>query len=339
MKPLARLVLSVSVLTGCSFVASAQMAISARSGMIHYVEGRVFLNDQPIDTKFGQFPEIKEKAAMRTEDGRAEVLLTPGVFLRVGENSAIRMINNRLIDTRVEFVSGSAIVEADDILKDNSVAIVYKDYIVNLRKRGLYRFDSDPAQLRVYDGDAEVQMGEKSVELKDGKMLSFAGDMAVAKFDSKEGDSLYRWTRRRAEYVSMANVSSAKALRDSSYGISSSTWGWHHYFGMFTFIPFRGTYYSPFGFAFWSPYTVYRAYYVPTRYYAPLYSGPSYNAGYGYNTMPHTSSGYSGTVAASAGAMHTGSSAAAGAASSGISHGGGSAGGGAAGGGNGGHGR
>jgi hypothetical protein len=317
------------------------MAISARSGMIHYVEGRVFLGDQLIDTKFGQFPEIKEKGEMRTEDGRAEVLLTPGVFLRVGENSAIRMINNRLIDTRVEFVSGSAIVEADDILKDNAVAIVYKDYIVSLRKKGLYRFESDPAQVRVYDGEALVQLGEKSIEVKDGKMLSFGGDMAVAKFDNKEGDSLFRWTRRRAEYVSMANISAAKSLRDSDYGWSSSGWGWNPYFGMFTFIPYRGTYYSPFGFAFWSPFTVYRAYYVPTQYYAPSYTG-GYNAGYGYNTMAQTSSGYSGTVASSAGSMHTGSSAASGAASSGISHGGGGAssgGGGAAssGGGGGGH--
>ncbi len=47
---------------------------------------------------------------LRTGQGRAEVLLTPGVFLRVGENSAIRMLDNRLLSTRVEIVSGNAIV-------------------------------------------------------------------------------------------------------------------------------------------------------------------------------------------------------------------------------------
>src|SRR2546429_3861810 len=48
------------------------------------------------------FPDVKENWQLRTEEGRAEVLLTPGVFLRVSENSAIRMIANRLIDTRVD---------------------------------------------------------------------------------------------------------------------------------------------------------------------------------------------------------------------------------------------
>ena len=55
------------------------------------------------------------------------MLLTPGVFLRVGENSAFRMVTNRLIDTRLQFLSGSAVVEAEEIGKDNSVTVVYKD--------------------------------------------------------------------------------------------------------------------------------------------------------------------------------------------------------------------
>ena len=47
-----------------------------------------------------------------TEEGLAEVLLPPGFTLRLGENSSIRMITNRLIDTRVELSTGSAIVDA-----------------------------------------------------------------------------------------------------------------------------------------------------------------------------------------------------------------------------------
>ena len=51
---------------------------------------------------------------LSTGQGRAEILLTPGVFLRVGENTSIKMLDNRLLSTRVEFLSGSAIVESDD---------------------------------------------------------------------------------------------------------------------------------------------------------------------------------------------------------------------------------
>ena len=85
MKSLVRLALGVAVLAGtASFVASAQSVISAKSGVIHYAEGRVLLNDQVIESRSGLFPDIKENQQVRTEEGRVEILLTPGVFLRLG---------------------------------------------------------------------------------------------------------------------------------------------------------------------------------------------------------------------------------------------------------------
>src|ERR1039458_7667041 len=107
MRPAGRLALGVLALAAGSIAALAQSAvISARSGLIHYVEGQVYLGDQLVETKFGVFPEVKENQQLKTEEGRAEVLLTPGVFLRLGENSSFRMITNRLIDTRLEFQIG-----------------------------------------------------------------------------------------------------------------------------------------------------------------------------------------------------------------------------------------
>src|SRR5713226_3930888 len=96
--------ISVSIVVAFSgTVAFAQTVISAHSGLIHYVEGRVLLDGKPVEVKITSFPEIKEGKEFRTEDGRAEVLLNPGVFLRMGENSAIRMVSNKLSDSRVEF--------------------------------------------------------------------------------------------------------------------------------------------------------------------------------------------------------------------------------------------
>ena len=106
--------------------ACAQYVISSHSGVIQYVEGRAFLGDKPVDVKFGQFPDIKENQEFRTEDGRAEVLLTPGVFLRIGENSSIRMLSTKLVNTRVEVLSGSAVIESNEIPKDNAIELVYK---------------------------------------------------------------------------------------------------------------------------------------------------------------------------------------------------------------------
>jgi hypothetical protein len=257
-----------------------QAVISARSGVIHYVEGQVYLGDQAIQPKFGTFPDMKEKSVLRTADGRAEVLLTPGVFLRVAENSSIRLITNRLIDTRLELLQGSIMVEVVELLKDNAVTLVYKDASVSPNKRGLYRLDTDPAQLRVYDGEALVESASQRITLKDGKMLSFTGVWAAAKFDNKSGDSLYRWSRRRAGYLATANVSGAKLLNDSGRSWTTSGWLWNPYLAMFTYMPYRGVYYSPFGFQFYSPPQVYRIY-VPQR--RLVYSG--FNAGAGPRTQ------------------------------------------------------
>src|SRR5271154_4340023 len=123
--------------------AFAQYVISAHSGVVQLVEGRAYLNDTLLEGKFGQFPDIKENQELRTEEGRAEILLTPGVFLRIGENSSIKMLSTRLSDTRVEIVSGSAIVECEEIPKDNAILLVHGENTMLLVRHGLYRVDSE----------------------------------------------------------------------------------------------------------------------------------------------------------------------------------------------------
>lgn len=357
MKPAKSIGLGALALAFSATAAFSQQMISARAGMVHYIEGRVFAGNEQLDGKFGNFPQIKENQVVRTEEGRAEVLLTPGVFLRVGENSSFRMITNRLIDTRLEFLQGSALVESDDMLKDNSVTIVAKDATVHLRKSGVYRFDSAPARLRVFKGTVDVEANGKTFELKEGKAISLTGDMAMAKFDTKDSDALSRWSYRRAEYVAMANVSAAKSLRDgggySGYGgyggyasglynagyggnpcanVRSTLWAFNPYFGMFTFVPCSGRYNSPYGFMFWSPVEVYRVY-APRPVYRPTYgSEPGFGAATGYSSISQASGGYSGAVSSvSSGSVSSASpGASAGAApsaSGGVSHSGGGGGG------------
>src|SRR5260370_23254942 len=92
--------LAVGVMAAvCGF---AQSVISAHSGVIHYTEGKVLVNDKAYETKTSEFGDLKENSVLKTEEGRAEMLLTPGVFLRLGENSSVRMTSNRLSDTRGE---------------------------------------------------------------------------------------------------------------------------------------------------------------------------------------------------------------------------------------------
>jgi hypothetical protein len=295
MKPISRAVVCLAL---GGFAALGQDVVSARSGMIHLVEGRVFAGGQAVEQKFGQFPEVKENQVLRTEEGRAEVILTPGVFLRVGENSSFRMITNRLIDTRLEILSGSAVIEAGEIHKDHSITVVFHEAAVQVVKRGLYRFDAQSAELRVFQGELLVAADGRVIELKDGRRLTLGPEMAVVRFDREETDALDRWSRRRAEYIAMANVSAANDIRRSGMGWTASGWAWNPYFGMFTYVPMSGSYYSPYGFRYWSPAAVYVLY--QPRIFAPP-RGDAGFAGGGYRTVGQTGGGYSGTVASPGG--------------------------------------
>jgi len=262
--------------------AYAQYVISAHSGVIQVVEGSAYLNDKAVVTKFGQFPDIKNGQEFRTEQGRAEVLLTPGVFLRMGENSSIKMVSNLLTDTRVEVLSGSAIVECDEIPKDNSIALLYKNNTMLLSKHGLYRVNSDPAQFKVYDGEAIVKGESGQLTVKSGKETSLAGVLMAENFDKKDADDLSSWSSRRAGYLSTANASSAMAVHNSGGYSGAYTsgcngystgflgtgfsgcggWQFNPMFGMFTYLPMSGFGYSPYGLGWWSPSTI--GYFTPS---------------------------------------------------------------------------
>lgn len=257
----------------CAF---AQSVISAHSGVVQYIEGRAFLDGQPVELKSAHFPDIKQSQELRTEDGRAEILLTPGVFLRIGEDSGIRMLSNGLTDTRVEVLKGSAVVECDQIAKDNSITLVYKDTNLILAKHGLYRVDTNPARLQVYEGEAIVKGESGQLVLKGGKETELTGALAARSFDKNDTDELYRWANRRASYVAQANVVSASAFNSGSgygYGYTAvpgvlGNWSWNPLFGLFTMVPADGMFYSPFGYPFFSPVTVVNA---------PYYGGNIFN--------------------------------------------------------------
>jgi hypothetical protein len=253
-------------------LAPAQTIISARSGLVHQVEGEAWMDDQAIEPRAGEFPEIKEKSVFRTGEGRAEILLNSGVFLRVAENGSVRMISNRLIDTRIELLAGEALVEAAEILPDNSVTIVAGEAQALIGKKGLYAFDANPSRLRVFDGVATVEVAGQSVVVHEGRTMLLDGKtLTTEKFDNKVGDPLYRWSKRRAEYVAMANASAAHSLQQSGSSWMSSGWRYNQWYNMFTFVPASGMFYSPFGYSYYSPQMVY---YV----YAPR---PVYGGGYG----------------------------------------------------------
>ena len=279
-----------------------QSVISAHSGIVHYVEGDVAIDGELTHPKFAQFPEVKPGQVLSTTDGRVEMLLTPGVFLRLSENSSVKMISNALSDTRVEVVSGTALIEVGELLPDNAITLISGGARIALPKRGLYRIDADPARLRVYEGQALVSDGDRKLAARKGREVELASGALDAKsFDARDTDAFYRWSGRRDSYIAAANVTSARVASNSAdYGSGfysgRSAWSWNPYFGMFTFVPASGIYQSPFGSPFYSP-SMIRFVYFP-RQSSPIGFSPTAP---GLASMPAASMGSTSPGSASLG--------------------------------------
>ncbi|MDE3164293.1 MAG: FecR domain-containing protein [Acidobacteriota bacterium] len=318
MKLGARTLLTVAALTAGAAAGLAQPVISARSGMISKAEGDVFLGDKAIEESQASFPEVKENQVLSTKQGRAEVLLTRGVYMRIGENSAIKMFTNRLIDTRLEILSGSAVVEAADIVKDNNLTILAGDATVAVVKHGLYRFDMADKSIKVYDGTASVALNGQTTLVGQGRLLRVEnGQPVIEKFNKDDTDALDNWSRRRAEQVARANPSSAKQIYDSGCGgwqfgsslagqvgaydpygpCTCGGWQFNPWYGLVTYVPCGAAIYSPYGFRYWGPMNVMQAFYLPPQY--PSNYGGGGGGGNYFPSAGATAGGYAGAMSSS----------------------------------------
>jgi len=199
-------------------LANAQSVISTRSGVIHFFEGDVYLGDQLLEARLGRFPTLPEGAELRTGEGRAEVLLTPGVFLRMDAQSDIRMVSTDLADTQVELLAGSVMVESGPPNPETSVTLIYQNWGIHLLRQGVYRIGADPAQLWVRQGGVEVFAGDSSqpVSVNSGMSLPLADTLAPQPSTGEPGDTLRDWEAGRSESISADNAITAQIDEDPS---------------------------------------------------------------------------------------------------------------------------
>ena len=218
------------------------------------------VDGEPVQLNFGKFPVVKEGKTLATDDGRVELLLTPGVFLRLDRNSAVKMLSSELSNTLVEITGGAALVEVVELGKEHRVAVKLAESETVLSRSGLYRFDAGLQQVSVYEGKAQVSLKEESIGLGKGHAVTVGSGLTVAKFDVKETDSLYEWSQQRAYLIARANVGAASAFKSNGYRMSSSGWAWNPDYGLLTFLPRSGYYRGGFGWGYYSPGAVWQYY-------------------------------------------------------------------------------
>jgi len=272
---------SVAVLgfagASCSILSAQQQALrTAGPGTLNYYEEQVSIDGNAVNRNQVGYAQVQPNQILSTGNGKAEALLSPGVFVRIGSNSQVRMVSADLAAPQVEVVQGEAMVEVDFKPKGARINVLERGANASVLKVGLYRFNSDAAQIAVIDGKLDVSESGQSKELGRGKEVNLtAPKLKAVIFDPKAEDELYRWSSVRAGYLAEANAGTAQ-MYYAGYGgygpFVGNGWYWDPYFDFYSWLPGYGFFYSPFGYPFFSP---------ACAIYAPRF-GYGFRGGYGY---------------------------------------------------------
>lgn len=251
--------------------ARANAPATAHVGSLDYVEGKAFVDGKATSGNQDQLPILDNGQSLSTADGHAEMLLTPGVFLRLGVGSKVTLMNASLTNTLLRLDQGAAMLEVDNLHKDNLIRFDIGSGMVTILKNGLYRFAANPGEVQVFDG--KVEATSQDVRMKAGKHreVAFSPGPVISKFKPAQDDDLSRWSRLRSEYEAEASVASAQYVLDMGSPWGFSDWFWNPWFSTWTWFPSYGMCMNPYGFGFFSPWMVYD--YFPARYYGVRHVG------------------------------------------------------------------
>ncbi|MEN6607056.1 MAG: hypothetical protein ABFD60_07410 [Bryobacteraceae bacterium] len=254
MLPRMRLLILAVVFLFAALPMFGQQPFSVQPGLIHCSEGDVLLANDEVNVKFGDFPVMFAGEELKTGHGRAEVLFSPGVFVRTGYDSSFRLLSTGPTGSHLEFLTGSLIVEALAIPEKQPITVSFGDISVYLAKAGLYRFDADPAALRVFAGSAVVETGGRKLEIEKVRILPFDGRFTPAKYKDKSTDALDNWSRRRTTLLQRANFAFWRAARENGNILKSTGWVSSPRFHVLTYVPKKSGCCSGYGYCFHNGY-------------------------------------------------------------------------------------
>jgi hypothetical protein len=247
--------------------------ISARAGGINYVAGEVLVRrsggagQQSLSAR----DDLRAGDVVTTgADGRVEVLLNPGSYLRVAGNSEFELTETALDNLRVRLSRGGAIVEAtgiDDLKL--MLELLTPQTRVAIIRHGLYRVSvlaGGATEVSVRKGRALVG-NDPALTLKGNRRVRVGGTVGeIAKIDKQSQDSLDAWSKQRAESLAKANqriesraLMNSLALFDREWSLMSlssrfsGVWVYDWRLGGYSFSPFNPWgWSSPYGYSYYN---------------------------------------------------------------------------------------
>lgn len=240
-------------------VASTTFTVSTKAGLVNYVQGAATVKSATA-VKAGQLVGTGP-------NGRVEILLNPGSYLRMGADTEVILDKVELYDMAVRVVRGSAIIEAKGFTKALPLAVTTGDLEMQIIKDGVYLFA---------DGKVAVIQGQvrnAGSDLVYGKGYQISDDPGYSAQKVKTfTTSLELWSQKRDAEIEAANINVAKSLSQTAglpVNSFQDVWFWYDPFGSFIYLP-GARYRSPYGYS-----------YQPV---VPVYYGGPYRTGVGPGT-------------------------------------------------------
>ncbi len=283
-----------------------RFTISAKAGAVNNVTGHVMVTRSGQESQLlSSTDDLAAKDVVTTgATSNAEILLNPGSYLRLAENSEFQFDDISLDHLKLRLVKGSAIIEATGLADmDLGVKVATPNATFTIIRSGIYRItvERDASELAVYKGRATYGANQADV-LKGGNSVRLSNGVAELAKVSKEKDAFELWSKQRAQLLAKANETlSRRALSGYLNNRGWDSWLWMpHRFGLWTFSSSFGCYtFLPFYYGWSSPYGhYYGSYYWRGGYYGSnpnpiIVNNPGTSSGPGSrtSTSPGVSAG------------------------------------------------
>jgi hypothetical protein len=236
--------------------------ISAKAGGINVVAGSVMVKRDGQESQLLTSNDnlVSNDVVTTARGGRIEILLNPGSYVRLAENSEFVLVDNSLDNLLIRLNRGSAIIEATGARGiDLRIPVVTDQQRVTIRQGGIYRFDVSAGVTKVLIRKGRVELGEDpSKVVKSGHKLIFTGVTTdTAKLAGDEKDEFDEWSKTRGETLARANgrlstrsineFRSLASLNEPSSLGQRGLWAWSPFANCYTFLPFYDGWTSPYG--------------------------------------------------------------------------------------------
>lgn len=195
-----------------------------------YIQGTVLLDGNPIDKANVNKAELSPGEVLSTRSGRAEVMLDPGIYLRLDDHTRVKMLSMAFTPTQLAVEHGEIGVEVDEIHNQNVLQVIDNGVTTQLIKKGYYEFNANSPMVKVFSGQAEVHSGQNSWKRVSARKEMVLTDVAGARprgfTPDPAEEPMMAWSKLRSQYLAEANEQNNPYYYGWGLG-----WGWGPGFG------------------------------------------------------------------------------------------------------------